>query len=312
MNIVFFGTSQFAVSVLKRLKISGCSIAAIVTQADKKSGRYLKIAASPVKEEAARLGIPVYQPPDITREEFIESLKSFGADFFIVVSFGKILAKEILYIPRFCCLNVHASLLPRYRGAAPINWAIINGEDKTGATIIKMNEDMDAGEIVLQKELKIKADDTSETLNDRLADIGAELLIEAIELIQKGKAHFKKQNEEDATFAPKLTKKDGEVDWKLDTVSILNKIRGLKPWPGTYSFLKGRMLKIISAEAKSDKDLLRFLPGEVVTANENTGFIVKTGDGALSVLELQLEGKKEMSVELFLRGHKVEVRIKLG
>lgn len=312
MKIVFFGTSKFAVSALERLRDSGYSIVAVVTQPDKRGGRHLKVTISPVKKEAQRLHIFVYQPQDITERGFIQKLKSFGADFFIVVGFGKILTKDILDIPRFRCLNIHASLLPKYRGAAPINWALINGEKKTGVTIIRMNEEMDAGDIVLQKEVKIETDDTSQTLNGKLTAIGAELLIDAIELMRKGKAKFIEQNEKYVTFAPKLTKKDGEIDWNLDTINILNRIKGLKPWPDTYSFLKGHILKIISAEAKSGNDFSRFLPGQVVAADGREGLIVKTGDGALSISELQLEGKKQMSAELFLRGHKIEIGVKLS
>lgn len=312
MKIVFFGTSQFAVSALKKLKTKSYSIRAVVTQPDKKAGRHLKAVAPPVKKEALRLHIPIYQPRDMIERGFIEKLKSFGADFFVVVGFGKILTKEILNIPQFCCLNIHASLLPKYRGAAPIKWAVINGEEKTGVTIIRMNERMDAGDIVLHEEVKIKKSDTNETLDNKLAAVGAGLLMEAIEDIARGSAQFLKQNEKDASFAPKLTKKDGKIDWHSYTISILNKIKGLKGWPGTYSFLEGRTFKIISAEVKRDEDFSRFSPGEVICANDKSGLIIRTGNGALSILELQFEGKKQMSAELFLRGHKINVGSKLG
>jgi len=283
-----------------------------VTQPDKKGGRHLKFIASPVKKEATKLGIPIYQLEDITEKTFIEKLKSFGADFFVVVGFGKLLTKVILDIPQFCCLNIHASLLPKYRGAAPIKWALVNGEVKTGVTIIRMNEEMDAGDIVLQKELKIGVDDTNQTLDEKLALMGAELLIDAMELIRGGKADFIAQDEKEVIFAPKLTKEDGKIDWNQSSISILNRIRALKPWPGTYSFFGTRMLKIIRAEAKRDMNFKNFTPGEIIVTDGKTGLIVKTGDGALSILELQLEGKKAMSVELFLRGHKIDVGAKLG
>jgi methionyl-tRNA formyltransferase len=310
-KIVFFGTSKFAVSALKRLKDSGCSVVTVVTQPDKKGGRHLKIITSPVKDEALRLNIPVYQPLSITEEGFVDKLKSSKADFFVVVSFGTILPAEILEIPKSCCLNIHASLLPRYRGAAPVRWALINGEKKTGVTIIKMNEKLDAGDIVLRKELKIEEADTSEILDNKLAGIGAELLIEAIGLTMNGKAKFIKQNEKEATFAPRLTKEDGKLDWKLGSDSILNRINGLKPWPGTYSFLEGGLLKIIAAKKVLRKDSSKFTPGEIIAADKE-GLIIKTGDSAISILELQLEGKKRMSAELFLRGHKIKPGLKLG
>lgn len=312
MKIVFFGTSQFAVSALKKLKTSGYSVVAVITQPDKKSGRHLRVSSSPVKEEARKLEIPICQPQNITERDFITNLKSFDADFFVVVGFGKVLTKEILDIPQYCSLNIHASLLPRYRGAAPVKWAMVNGEEKTGATIIRMNEKMDGGDIVLQKELKIEDADTSQTLDNKLAAMGAELLIEAIELINGGKANFTKQNDKYATFAPKLTKKDGRIDWNQDTLSILNKVKGLKPWPGTYSFLEGHLLKIISAEPKFDKAFSRFSPGEVVIADEERGLFVKTKDGAIAILELQLEGKKRMSCKDFLRGRKITIGTRLG
>ena len=312
MKIVFFGTSKFAASALKKLKAGSYSIEAVLTQPDKKGGRHLKILPLPVKKEAKKFGVPIYQPQDITEKKFIEELKKFSADFFVVVGFGNILTKEILDIPRFSCLNIHASHLPKYRGAAPVKRAIVNGEKKTGVTIIRMNEEMDAGDVVLQKEINIEKSDTGITLDGKLATLGAELLIDAIESIRRGKAQFRKQNEKDVTFAPKLTKKDGEIDWNLDTVAVLNRIRGLKPWPGTYSLLDDRALKIISAEAKSDADSSSFSPGEVMSADEKAGLVVKTGDGALSIKELQLEGKKKMSAELFLRGHKIDVGTKLG
>ena len=301
MNIVFFGTSKFAVKALKRLKDSIYPIAAVVTQPDRESGRHLKVSATPVKKEAQRLNIPIFQPEDPTEDVFIERLKSFKSDFFVIVGFGTILAKEILDIPRICCLNIHASLLPKYRGAAPVKWAIINGEEKTGVTIIRVNEKVDAGDIILQKEIKVKDSDTSQTLDNKLAAMGADLLIDTIDLILKGKAHFTAQNESEVILAPKLTREDGRIDWSLDTKSILNRIRGLKPWPGTYSFLEDHEIKIISAEAKSEEDFSHFSPGHIVSADEKAGLVVKTGDGALSILELQLAGKKPMRAEVFLR-----------
>jgi methionyl-tRNA formyltransferase len=311
MRIVFFGTSKFAVKILQKLAASGNSVMAVVTQPDKKSGRSLKVTASPVKIEARKLRLPICQPANLGEKGFIDKLQGFEADFFVVVAFGNILARTMLEIPSICCLNVHASLLPKYRGAAPVSRALVNGEEKTGVTIIRMNEKMDAGDIVLQKELEIGPADAKETLDSRLADIGAALLIEAIESIRKGDAHFTPQNEREATFAPKLTKEDGRIDWNLDGASILNRIKGLKPWPGTYSFLDGRALKIISAEAKCDKGFSRFSPGEVIAADEEAGLVVRTGDGAISILELQLEGKKSMRAELFLRGYKIKPGAKL-
>ena len=312
MKIIFFGTSKFAVSTLRELEESGYSVVAVVTQPDKKSGRSLKVSASPVKGEAKELRLPIYQPQDVAEKAFIGKLKSFGADFFVVVAFGTILPKDILDIPKMCSLNVHASLLPKYRGAAPINRAVVNGAKKTGVTIIRMNERMDAGDIILQKEIRIKPNDTSEKLDLELADIGAELLIKAIEAIKKGKARFTAQEEKAATFAPKLTKQDGKIDWSLDAEAIINRIRGLKPWPGAYTVFEGHALKIIAAEQIDSEDFSCFSPGEAIPADEKTGLIIATGNGAILVLQLQLEGKKAMSAELFLRGHKIKAGTRLG
>ncbi len=312
MKIVFFGTSEFAVTILKKLAASSHAISCVITQPDRKSGRRLRVSASPVKQEAKKLNIPLYQPEDIIEKSFIDRLKGYKADFFVVVAYGTILPKVILGIPRFCSLNAHASLLPKYRGAAPVNWAIANGEDKTGVTIIRMNEEMDAGDIILQKEAKIAPSEAAEALGSRLAAMGAGLLMEAMELIKEGKADFRKQDEKNVTFAPKLRKEDGRIDWGLDTADIINRMRGLEPWPGTYSFLDGHMLKIISAKAETGKDFSGFLPGELVASGEKEGFIVRTGDGAVSIREMQLEGKKRMSAELFLRGYKIKPGSKLG
>lgn len=311
MKIIFFGTSQFAVYALQKLKANGYSISAVITQPDRKSGRHLKLVAPPVKKEAARLEIPVYQVQNIAGADFIKKLKSIDADFFVVVGFGRILTRELLEVPRFCCLNIHASLLPKYRGAAPVKWAIVRGEEKTGVTIIRMNKKLDAGDIILQKEIKIKDTDIGESLDGRLAVLGAELLIEAIELIKAGKANFTKQNEKDATFAPKLTKEDGRIDWNSNTLDILNKIRGLKGWPGTYTHLDGRVLKIISAGEKAGMDFSRFKPGEVVAADEGSSLVIKTKDGVLSVSELQFEGGRRMPSKDFLRGHRIKIGTKL-
>lgn len=311
-KVVFFGTSQFAVSMLKRFTQSGNSVVSVVTQPDKKSGRRLKVIASPVKEEAQRLGLSVYQPEDLNDAAFLNKLKSFEADFFVVVAFGSILSKDVLGIPKFCSLNVHPSLLPKYRGAAPINWAVINGEKKTGVTVIKMNEKMDAGDIVTQKEINIGPLDTNETLNSKLEDVGGELLVETIKLIAKGKAHFVKQNEKDVSFAPKLTKEDGRIDWSLDTEAIINRIRGLKSWPGTYTIHRKHTLKIVSAEPKADVGFAKFSPGEVIKASEREGLIIRTGNGAISITGLQLEGKKAMPYDAFLRGYKLDVSVRLG
>jgi len=312
MKIVFFGTSEFAASILQRLAGSGHSVAAVVTQPDRKGGRLLKTLTHPVKKRAKELALPLYQTGGFPDRELSARLKAAGADLFVVAAFGTILKKDLLDIPDVCSLNAHASLLPKYRGAAPVNWAVINGERKTGVSVIRMNERMDAGDIVIKRETDIGKDETSEGLSQRLAEMGGTLVLDAIELIRSGAARFLRQDEAEATFAPKLKKKDGKLDWSADTVSILNRVRGLKPWPGAYSFIGGRVLKIISAGPVATETFSHFSPGEVVAAGAGQGLFVKTGDGAISVFELQIEGKKPMRAEPFLRGHKIEVGKKLG
>jgi len=311
MRIIFFGTSEFAASILRTIA-KKCSIVAVVTQPDRKKGRDLKVSPPPVKIEAEMRGMAVFQPADVNDPQFAAKIKDLGADAFVVVSFGAILGKQLLDIPKFGSLNIHPSLLPKYRGAAPIHRAILAGDKETGVTIIRMNEVLDAGDIILRKELKIEKDDTSETLSNKLALISADLLAEAMKSIGEGRAKFIKQNENEATFAPKLKKEDGIINWSSPTDVILNKMRALKPWPGTYSSIDGRTLKIIKAEAVKDGDFSGFSPGEIIMADQKEGFIVRTKDSAISILEMQTEGKKRMSAELFLRGHKVRVGAKLG
>jgi methionyl-tRNA formyltransferase len=276
-----------------------------VTQPDKKKGRSLKIMPSPVKALAIAEDIRVFQPKDASSSESHELLKKAGADLFIVVAFGQILKSNILSIPKSYSINIHSSLLPRYRGAAPVNWAIMNGEKSTGATIFKMNEEMDAGEILLQKELPIEDDDTAITINEKLSDIGADLVLEAIEFIEKKKEQFVKQDPGKVTLAPRLKKEDGLIDWNEDPTRICNKVRGLIPWPSAYTYIDGKLLKILKAEPfeyPAGKDTK---PGEVVNVIKNKGMVVKTGSGCLLVQYLQIESKKILDTDAFLRGHPI-------
>lgn len=303
MNIVFFGTSEFAVPSLERLIRSNHKISAVVTQPDKKRGRFQKVAASAVKESALKFNLAVLQPDDIGDVEFIERLKSFGADLFAVASYGNILKKQILKIPKKFCINLHASLLPRYRGAAPINWAIINGDEVSGVTIIKMNEKMDEGDIILEKELSILTSDTAESLSRRLSYEGSGLLIEAMGLIERDRAEFKKQDNNEATYAPRLKKEDGLIDWNKEALSIQNRIRGVLPWPGAYTYFNGKPIKVwkVSAYGAEEKGN----PGDIIGI-EKDGILVSTGKGAIVIEELQPDSSRRMDVNAFLAGHKVK------
>lgn len=302
MNIVFFGSSEFAVPALEAL-CSREKVGCVVTQPDKKKGRSLRIDSTCIKKEADRLGIETFQPSDVNSPDALKRLKKIAADLFIVVSFGQILSRELLQIPKFYCLNVHASLLPKYRGAAPINWAIANGEQKTGVTIIKMNEKMDQGDILLSEEVSIDSDDDALTLSRRLSDRGAELLLEATGLIKKDAVTFDRQTDEDLSYAPKLKKEDGLIDWRWDADKIHNRVRAFIPWPGCFSHWNDKILKIWRTSVDSAVSPADAGPG-VVLGSDKDGISVNTGRGVIKITELQLEGKRQMTAKEFIAGHK--------
>ncbi len=309
MKIVFFGTNQFAVISLEALCNSRHELAAVVTQPDKKRGRGLKLAFSPVKVFAEERGLKIYQPSLLKEESFIDEISKISPDLLIVVSYGKILPKEVLDIPEMYAVNLHASLLPKYRGAAPINWAIINGETETGITVIKMNEHMDQGDIITSRKVKIEPEDTAGSLSDRLARIGADSLLETIELIEKGKAVQLSQDDRAATFAPRIKKDDARIDWSKTSVEVSNFIRGMNPHPGAFSYIGEKLIKIWKAKSLSVPE--GYNAGEIVDLKKEQGIVVSTGKGSLLITELQLEGKKRMGAIEFLRGHKVKVDQKL-
>lgn len=244
MNIVFFGTSEFAMPAFRALIASKHKVLALVTQPDRKRGRSLKLSPPPTKVLALTENIQVYQPQDASSQESIGYLKRLNADLFIVISFGQILSRDILSIPKSCSINLHGSLLPKYRGAAPTNWAILNGDTITGVTVIRMNEKMDEGDIILKSETGIDDEDTNITLNEKLSSLGASVLLKAIDLIETGKASYTRQDGSKATYAPKLKKEDGLIRWDEPAFRIRNKVRGLLPWPGAYTHYEGRILKV--------------------------------------------------------------------
>ena len=310
MRIVFFGTGEFALPALKRLMKSGHEIAAVVTQPDRKRGRGWNVRPTPVKAFAEQVapGIAIFQPERTSEEEFTMHLKDKNADLFVVIDYGQLLDKEVLQIPRKYCVNLHPSILPKYRGASPVNWAILNGEDETGNTVIRMDARMDAGNIILQETIAINSRENADDLEKRLSATGAELVIKALELIEAGKERFLEQDEKKATYAPKLKKEQGEVSWEAQAAEVIRKIRGMQPWPGAFTYLDGRCMKITeavedTAEAKGAK------PGAVL--NEKT-FVVNTGEGAVRISRVQLDGKKVMTTEEFLRGHKLSAGTVLG
>lgn len=311
MNIVFFGTSEFAMPVLHRLIESNHKVLAVVTQPDRQKGRRLKLSPPPTKVLAKAKNIPVFQPDDASNKDSISCLKKFDADLFVVVAFGQILKKEVLELPKIYSVNIHGSLLPRYRGAAPTNWAIINDDKVSGVTVIKMNEKMDEGDIILKKEITIDPDDTNITLSEKLSDLGADALMETIELIEKDKVRLVKQDDSTASYAPKLKKSDGLINWDEAAVVIHNKVRGLLPWPGAYTHFNGKILKILKTEIVEDS-MAGVKNGEIAAIAKNKGMIVKTGKGSLIIKHIQIEGKKAMDSEAFLRGHRVAAGYRFG
>ncbi|MGA2775508.1 MAG: methionyl-tRNA formyltransferase [Candidatus Omnitrophota bacterium] len=307
MKIVFFGSSEFAVPSLRALIEAHHEIPYVITQADKKSGRGLHLSVTPVKDTARQLGLEVYQPGDIRAAEVESYLRNLSADLFVVIAYGRILPQDILDIPKFFSINVHASLLPKYRGAAPINWAIIRGEKTTGVTVIKMDSSMDTGAVISQKKALISDADTAQSLGEKLSKIGSELLIDTIKLIENNKFKLTPQIEPDATFASKMKKEDGLIDWGVSAKEIFNLIRGCFGWPGAFTYYKGKLLKIYKARIGSRvrEWLSPRVPGEVIDVSKE-GIVVAAGTGNLVIQELQIEGKRLMKIEEFALGHKIK------
>lgn len=304
MKIVFMGTPEFAVPYLRALINNDYDITAVVTQPDRAKGRGKKLTAPPVKVLAEEKGIKVFQPERVKATESVEFIRSQQPDLIVVVAFGQILSQEILDIPVLGCINVHSSLLPKYRGAAPINWCIINGEEKTGITTMYMDKGLDTGDIILQKETKIGRDETAGDLHDRLAELGTETLIETVRLIEEGSAPRIAQNNELATYAPIMSKSLGRIEWSKHACEIYNLIRGTYPWPGAFSYYKGRSFKIFKAEV-SDNSSRNEKYGCIIDLDRES-FTVNCGTGSLKIMEIQFENEKRMSVEAYLRGHNIE------
>lgn len=313
MKIVYMGTPDFAVAPLEALIQAGHQISAVVTQPDKQKGRGKEVQMTPVKECALKYGIPVFQPVKIKEKEAVEKLREYPADLFVIAAFGQILSEEILNMPRFGCINIHASLLPAYRGAAPIQWVILNGEKKTGVTIMQMEKGLDTGDMLLKAEVDIDSGETGESLHDKLMEIGAKLIVEAIPKLERGELVPEKQDDSLSSYAPRLTKAMGLIDWKKDAIEIERLIRGLNSWPSAYTCYHGKTLKIWEAEvilAEPERDSSA-LPGTVCSAGKDF-FDVACGKDLLRIRSLQLEGKKRVSVKDFLLGYQLEEGTQLG
>ena len=307
MKILFMGTPDFAAGSLKSLIAAGYEISAVVTQPDRPKGRSGKPVFSPVKEVALQAGIPVLQPERIKRPEETARLLEYPADIYVIAAFGQILSKEILEQPRLGCINVHASLLPRYRGASPIQRVILDGEKSTGITIMQMNEGLDTGDILYTKTIDLAPDETFETLHDRLMVLGGEALTEALPLIEAGKLTPVKQDDSLSCYAPLIKKEDGLIDWKRSSDEIYSQIRAFNPWPGAFTYSSGRMLKIWEAQPVSGSGR----PGEILGTDKDS-FTVACGSGAMKILSLQPEGKKRMETSAYLLGNKTESGMCLG
>lgn len=307
MKIIYMGTPDFAVAPLEAILKAGHEVTAVVTQPDRQKGRGREVQYSPVKECALSYGIPVLQPLKIKEKDAVEELRKYPADIFVVAAFGQLLSEEILNMPRLGCINIHASLLPAYRGAAPIQWCVINGEEKTGVTIMQMAKGMDTGDILLQKEVVLDEKETGGSLFDRLMETGAELIVEALPKIEAGELTPVVQKEELATYAGKITKDMGNIDFAKSAVTIERLIRGLNPWPSAFTHYKGKILKIWEADVVSEcANAENPVPGTVI-AMDKESFTLATGEGALRIRSLQPEGKKRMSCAEFMRGYEVKV-----
>ncbi len=309
MRIVYMGTPEIAATILERLLEEPYEVVLVVTQPDRPKGRGNTLTCSPVKELAVSRGIPVFTPEKLRLPENVEVVREAEPDMIVVAAFGQILPKSVLDIPRYGCINVHASLLPKYRGAAPIQWSILDGESETGITIMYMNEGLDTGDILLQKVVPIDAEETGGSLHDKLAETGAEALAEAIPGIIDGTLEPVPQGEMTTPYAKQLTKEMGRLDFSWDAEKLERYVRGLNPWPGTYTFRDGQMLKIWAAEVCDG--LYEAMPGTVVAVDKNS-FSVQTGSGVLRVTEVQPQGKRRMSAEEYLRGYRLEQGLVLG
>ncbi|MBM6948476.1 methionyl-tRNA formyltransferase [Mordavella massiliensis] len=309
MRVIFMGTPDFSVGTLEALVQAGHEVVLAVTQPDKPKGRGGKMQYTPVKEKALEYGIPVFQPAKVREPACVEELAGYRADVIVVIAFGQILPRSILELTPYGCINVHASLLPKYRGAAPIQWALIDGETVTGVTTMQMDEGLDTGDMLLETEVPIGADETGGSLHDKLAAAGAKLCVETLKALEEGTVTPRKQGESPTKYARMLDKELGRIDWSRDAASIERLIRGLSPWPSAYTLWEGKTMKIWAAEVLDGDSAL---PCGAVADVTKTGFSVQTGSGLLRILELQIPGKKRMSADAFLRGYRMEPGTRLG
>lgn len=316
MRIVFMGTPDFSVPALKALVEAGHQVIAVVTQPDKPKGRGKEVQMTPVKIQAMEYGIPVYQPAKVREASFVEVLKGLEADVYVVIAFGQILPKAVLELPKYGCINIHASLLPKYRGAAPIQWCVIDGERETGITTMMMDVGLDTGDMLEKAVIPIEEKETGGSLHDKLSMAGGYLILSTLKKLEEGTLVRTPQTDEGTCYAKMLTKSLGDIDWNQGAVSIERLIRGLNPWPSAYTMWNGKTIKIWAADVIAGREAADFLsesgvpaetgtaPGTVVCSDKR-GLVVCTGGGLLSIRELQMEGKKRMDTPAFLRGYPI-------
>lgn len=316
MRIVFMGTPDFSVPALKALVEAGHQVIAVVTQSDKPKGRGKEVQMTPVKIQAMEYGIPVYQPAKVREASFVEVLKGLEADVYVVIAFGQILPKAVLELPKYGCINIHASLLPKYRGAAPIQWCVIDGERETGITTMMMDVGLDTGDMLEKAVIPIEEKETGGSLHDKLSMAGGDLILSTLKKLEEGTLVRTPQTDEGTCYAKMLTKSLGDIDWNQGAVSIERLIRGLNPWPSAYTMWNGKTIKIWAADVIAGREAADFLsesgvpaetgtaPGTVVCSDKR-GLVVCTGGGLLSIRELQMEGKKRMDTPAFLRGYPI-------
>ena len=316
MRIVFMGTPDFSVPALKALVEAGHQVIAVVTQPDKPKGRGKEVQMTPVKIQAMEYGIPVYQPAKVREASFVEVLKGLEADVYVVIAFGQILPKAVLELPKYGCINIHASLLPKYRGAAPIQWCVIDGERETGITTMMMDVGLDTGDMLEKAVIPIEEKETGGSLHDKLSLAGGALILSTLKKLEEGTLVRTPQTDEGTCYAKMLTKALGDIDWNQGAVSIERLIRGLNPWPSAYTMWNGKTIKIWAADVIAGREAADFLsesgvpaetgtaPGTVVCSDKRR-LVVCTGGGLLSIRELQMEGKKRMDTPAFLRGYPI-------
>ncbi len=305
VQIVFMGTAELACESLRRLSVDeGSEVVAVVTQPDRPKGRALKLQPTPVKRVALDHGLAVLQPIKARSPEFMEQLAAYKPDLIVVVAYGQMLPKAILNLPRYGCLNVHTSLLPKYRGAAPIQWALLQGDEETGVTIMRMDEGLDTGPIVAVARTPISSLDNSQTLHDRLASLGAHLLLETIPGYVGGTMEAVPQPTEGACYARKITKEDGEIDWSLTAKAVCNRVRGFTPWPGAFTYLRDEPLKMLKIAGVAVMEASHGECGQILRASRQ-GIVVGCGEGSLEISEVQKEGGRWMPVSEFLAGHRL-------